>query len=121
MAVPRHHAARLDRQFAKPELTILDHGRLFAQIDRTKRRIDEADGRRGDRLARAGFHLVSRALARERTTGDTRSNGKQTAEKYGAADSADGPRIVMTMFSSHGRAWGNLASALGETVEPVAH
>jgi len=122
MAVPRHHAARLDRQFAKPELTILDHGRLFAQIDRTKRCIDEADSRRGDRLASSGFHLVSRAFARERTTGDTRSNGKQTAQKYGAADSAgwskDRHGDVLLSWPSLGK------SGLGygrNIVEPVEH
>src|SRR5215475_3391783 len=34
VAVPRHYATRCDRQFAKAKLTIPEHCRLLAEIDR---------------------------------------------------------------------------------------
>ena len=43
VTVPGHNA-RLDRELAKAQFPILDHGWLFAEINRTERRVGDTDG-----------------------------------------------------------------------------
>src|SRR5262245_20727382 len=77
VAVPWHDAPRLNREFAEPELTLLDVCRFLFEIDGGEHRISHALARLGDRLTCIGFHLVGRATAgnRGRHTDQRRSSG----------------------------------------------
>src|SRR6516165_11640968 len=66
VAVPWHDAARLYGELAEPELTLLDVGRFFLEIDGGEHRIGHALARLGDWLTCIGFHLVDRTATGNR-------------------------------------------------------
>src|SRR5262249_3643800 len=77
VTVPRHDAAWLDSEFAEPELTPLDVGRLLFKIDGGEDCVGDALGCIGDRRTYVGFHLVGGATAssRGRNADERRSSG----------------------------------------------
>src|SRR5215468_1501872 len=86
-AVPGHDAARLDRELAETQLTVLDPSRLLLEIDGGERRVGDALGGMGRRLASIGLDLIGRALAgtRRRETEGHHDASKNSGAANGAA------------------------------------
>src|SRR6516162_1368138 len=66
VAVPWHDATRLYGELAEPELTLLDVGRFFLEIDGGEHGVGHALARLGDWLTCIGFHLVGRTATGNR-------------------------------------------------------
>src|SRR5262249_32121506 len=99
VAVPGHDAARLDRELAKAELTLLDVGRLLPGVDGGEPRVGDALPGMGDRHTHIGFDLADGAF----TGGGCRHAGEHRTRYHSSQYNASAERAATCNTIEHGR------------------